>query len=142
MIKTKPKVCSGCGKVTDRLWRSTPKLCKPCAMKADATGNKKELVYGMIKVTTKSISPVSIKQASRLKLYRIARDEYFKEKPVCEYPGCTSTKITLHHGAGRIGDLLFDKRYFKSLCMHHHEWAESHPEEAKELKLSFDRLDK
>lgn len=93
----------------------------------------------------KIIKPVSGKQAARLRKYRIARDEYFKENPVCEYPGCSSRNITLHHGAGRIGDLLFDKRWFKVLCggvNGHHTWAELHPEEAKAIGLSFDRTDK
>lgn len=91
----------------------------------------------------KAIKPISDKQAARLRKYRIARDEYFKENPVCEYPGCSSRNITLHHGAGRIGDLLFDKRWFKSLCgglNGHHTWAEDHPEDAKAIGLSFDRL--
>lgn len=89
----------------------------------------------------KSIAPISGKRMDELKVYRKTRDGYFKEHPVCEYPGCTSTNIQLHHGAGRIGTFLTDKRYFKSLCDTHHRFVEINPLEAKRLNLSFKRLD-
>lgn len=92
------------------------------------------------RVTSKSIKPLSEKRASQMNLYRKNRDLYFKDHPVCEFPGCNSTKITLHHMGGRIGDLLHDMRYFKSLCWPHHQWVELNPEEAKKLKLSVSRL--
>ena len=90
----------------------------------------------------KPIKAISDKQAKRLAKYRIARDEYFKEQPVCEFPGCCSTDITCHHSAGKIGSLLWNKKYFKSLCWPHHKFCEENPTKAKELNLSVDRLDK
>lgn len=89
-----------------------------------------------------SIKPVSSKRAAQMKLYRDRRDDYFKMFPVCEFPECNSTEITLHHMKGRIGDLLCDMRYFKSLCMKHHEWVENNPEQAKKMGLSVERLNK
>ena len=80
--------------------------------------------------------------AARLKEYRKVRDGYLKANPVCEYPGCTSTEVTLHHGAGRVGDLLTNPDYFVSLCFRHHREVEENPTAAKEMGLSYTRLDK
>lgn len=88
------------------------------------------------------IAPVSAKRLDALKTYRRARDAYFKEHPVCEFPGCTSRNITLHHKRGRVGAFLTDKRWFCSLCQKHHTWVEEHPKEAQKMQLSLKRLDK
>lgn len=91
--------------------------------------------------------PVKISSASKnrraaLERYRRLRDKYFEEHPVCEFPGCNSKEITLHHSRGRIGSFLTDKRYFKSLCWPHHQFVEENPSEAKKLQLSSFRLNK
>lgn len=88
------------------------------------------------------IAPVSAKKLESLSKYRRARDAYFKKHPVCEFPGCTSRELTLHHKRGRVGAFLTDKRWFCSLCQGHHRWVEEHPEEAQKMQLSFKRLDK
>ncbi len=55
---------------------------------------------------------------------------------VCDRP---STQI--HHGKGKVGDLLYDTEYFIPVCDGPcHLWLETHPEEAKELGLSFNRV--
>lgn len=87
------------------------------------------------------ISPVSKSRAAALEKYRRLRDEYFKEHPICEFPGCNSTKVTLHHMRGRIGSFLTNKKYFKSLCWPHHRYVEDHPSEAKKLGLSLKKLE-
>jgi len=110
----------------------------------------KEKVYADRKANkdsgeTKKLKPipnVSQKQLERLKEYKKAKEEYFKEKPICEYPNCNSTQIQLHHRGGRIGSLLTDKRNFASLCDEHHRICELNPLHAKELGLSVDRLNK
>ncbi len=88
------------------------------------------------------IAPVSAKRLEALKKYRRIRDKFLQENPICMYPGCKSKQVTLHHGKGRIGSYLTDKRFFKSLCWPHHEYIERHPLEAKKLGLRFDRNDK
>lgn len=88
------------------------------------------------------LQSVSKKRQEQLKLYRIERDQYFREHPVCEFPGCNSREVTLHHAAGRLGKFLTDNRYFKSLCMPHHRFVEDHPEEALRLGLSYKRVEK
>lgn len=88
------------------------------------------------------LKPCSDKQAERLKEYRIVRDEYMRMYPNCEFPECPNRSQDLHHGAGRVGDLLTNTKYFVALCRMHHSWVEEHPREAKELGLSFSRLSK
>src|SRR5690606_21384779 len=61
------------------------------------------------------IAPISRNRQEALKKYRRLRDKYFEENPICEFPGCNSREITLHHARGRYGAFLTDKRYFKSL---------------------------
>lgn len=89
-----------------------------------------------------SIRKVSKKQSIKIREYKKVRDAYFEKHPNCEFPNCGSTDITLHHMKGRIGNDLTDDRYFKSLCLKHHNWVEENPKEAKELGLSVDRLTK
>lgn len=90
----------------------------------------------------KPISPVSRKMTQRLAEYRRKRDRFLRENPVCMFPGCGSREVSCHHSRGRTGDLLTDERWFKSLCVRHHEHVERNPEEAKKLKLSYSRLEK
>lgn len=88
------------------------------------------------------IKKVSDHRLVALAKYRKARDEYFDQNPVCQYPGCDRVKITLHHAAGKTGELLTNKKYFRSLCLPHHRWAEINPYSAQKLNLSVKRLDK
>lgn len=86
------------------------------------------------------IPQVNKKKTKELAEYRKVRDQFFKENPVCQFPGCNSREIQLHHKKGRVGNLLSDKRYFSSLCDKHHRYVELNPIEAKKLGLSLDRL--
>lgn len=88
------------------------------------------------------IRPVSERRKEALKKYRRARDKYFEENPVCEFPGCSSRKIDLHHKRGREGAFLTDKRYFSSLCRKHHDYIHNNPEEARKLGFIQSRLSK
>jgi hypothetical protein len=140
MIKPKLKQCSSCKQMVI-LWKSTPKLCKDCAMKIklqDETG----LNLNVKVKPKKGIAPISEKMQSNLAKYRRLRDAYFKEHPVCEFPGCASKNITLHHKKGRCGALLTDKRNFCSLCLQHHTFVNENPTEALKLGLVINRLDK
>lgn len=144
MITVKPKLCSSCNELKV-LWKSNPKLCKQCNQ-ISVSKQQKSKTNTNDSLITKSrsyrIKSISDKKLQELKEYRIIRDRYLKENPVCEFVGCESRDITLHHKKGRIGSLLTDSRYFCSLCIKHHIWAELNCNEAKELGLSFDRLSK
>lgn len=88
----------------------------------------------------KPIRKVSDKRVKELRVYEKEKAEYFAEYSTCEFPGCEVENISLHHMAGRIGDRLTNKEYFKSLCWVHHQWVEENPAEAKMMGLSADRL--
>jgi len=88
----------------------------------------------------KSINKVSDKMKENLALYRVLRNQYLKDNPICQFPNCTSTELDLHHKKGKIGSLLTDVRYFCGLCRKHHSYCEEQPIIAKELGLSLDRL--
>jgi hypothetical protein len=85
------------------------------------------------------IKPVSDKQADRNEVYMGIRNMFLKFNPrCCVHLHCRATQV--HHAKGRIGDLLYDVRYFKGVCDAGHHWIELHPEEAKELGFSDFRL--
>jgi hypothetical protein len=140
----KLKECSECKEMT-YLWKANPKLCKKCAMKISSSKPLKSKSDTPTHKTTKSpayrIKSVSDKKLAELKEYRIVRDRYLKNNPICEYPNCTSREVELHHRAGRSGKLLCDDTYFCSLCRAHHRFVEDNPIQAKELGLSVSRLD-
>jgi hypothetical protein len=140
MIKPKLKECSVCKKQVV-LWKSKPKLCKDCAMKQKI---EQDSGLKLPSVPNKffKISPVSKNREAALAKYRRLRDAYFKEHPICEFPGCTSKQITLHHKRGRIGAFLTDKRHFCSLCHKHHTWVNENNAEAFKLGLVASRLGK
>lgn len=89
------------------------------------------------------IKNVSDKQIERLAKYRKVRDEFMKLHPMCQarLAGCTIKATDLHHAKGKIGDLLTDKRYFKALCRKCHSYIETHPDWAKEMGYSLNRLE-
>ena len=95
-----------------------------------------------IKPSKKLIMPISKNRQEALKKYRRIRDKFLKDHPICQYPGCNSREVTLHHAAGRIGSFLTDKRHFRSLCWPHHQFIETHPDQAIKLGLSVKRLAK
>lgn len=147
-MKPKLKECSGCGNTTV-IWKAKTKehgqMCKGCwaSFTAPESDDHNKVKAKAVQIQKRPpITPISDKKAKQLVEYRKVRDEYFKEHPTCEFLGCYKTNITLHHMAGRTGDLLTDKRYFKSLCLKHHQWVEENPEKAKKLGLSTTRLDK
>lgn len=114
-----------------KIWNSTltrktplPKATKPIAR------------------STKPIAKLSKQRAKKLRQYEQFKAEYLAEHPVCEFPACDSTNVTLHHRKGRIGDLLTDKNHFCALCPEHHRFVEENPNTAKWLNLSVSRLSK
>jgi len=136
-MEQKLKICSVCG-VPSKLWRSTPKLCKPCAMKADAKDKPKETT-----VPRAAIKPVSDKRAQLNKAYTALRKVYIKQHPFCEAmvicDGLPTSDI--HHKKGR-GQYFLDDSTFLATCRNCHRWIEENVERAKELGFSENRLSK
>ena len=129
MIKRKKKLCIQC---REQRYIFSKRMCLFCYQKNTP---KKPLIK-----EKKKIRVFSKKRLAGLKEYRIAREQYLKENPLCMFPGCNSTEVTLHHSCGRIGAFLTDKRYFKSLCWPHHQHIEQNPVLARKLGLSYSRL--
>lgn len=130
---SKKKVCGCCGEESF-IWKNKDgiKYCKKCWYQKNPV---KKLF------TTTPIKKISKKRQKENAEYEKVKAEYFKEHPVCEFPGCLSQEITLHHKKGRIGSFLTDKRYFCSLCWEHHYWIETHPNQARELGLYLKRIE-
>lgn len=146
MIPRKQKKCNGCN-TNQFIWgnRDGKKYCISCWNNLKALNSLQiSTVKPVIPVVKKiyKIKPISKNRQDALKIYRKRREKYFKDHPVCEFPGCQSTDITLHHSKGRVGAFLTDKRWFKSLCWKHHKYCEENPIEAQKLGLSYKRLEK
>lgn len=124
------------------------KQCDECARESVCKG-KCEYHYRMpsqsnpkpIAKPTKGIAKVSSKQGKLNRAYKILRNQYMKDHPVCEarLPGCSYHATDLHHMNGR-GLFLLDATTYKALCRSCHQRAEMSPNEAKALGLSGQRL--
>lgn len=97
------------------------------------------------------IAKVSKKAYERNLMYKKARVDYLESHPVCEVKlpdcliptiDCDNSGLQVHHRRGRIGDLMWDKRYFLAVCHNCHRYLEDHPEQAKANGWSLSRLSK
>lgn len=142
-IKRKLKPCKTCG---DPRYIFSHGDCKNCSqLRYASQWAKKQATLtqtndGKGAKPFKVIKKVSDNKQAALAKYRKLRDKYFKENTICEFPGCTSKNITLHHKRGRTGAFLTDKRHFCSLCLKHHQYVENNPAEAQKIGLSQKRL--
>ena len=95
------------------------------------------------------IKPVSDKQRGRLAKYKKARKEFLErpENAKCRVSGLKADSV--HHMKGKVGDLLFDTRYFLPINSFQiwppfgcspHTYVEQNPEWAKANGFSLDRL--
>jgi len=75
--------------------------------------------------------------SKRLQIYYELRDAYLNEHNTCEFVGCNSQEVTLHHKAGRNGNNLY--KHFKALCLEHHRYVEDNPAWAIENGYSLKR---
>jgi len=94
---------------------------------------------------TKFPKIVSLKRKIEQKEYGIERLLFLVANPICAANIrfiCTHESTEVHHSRGRVGDLYLDKKWWKPLCHACHEYCELHPKEAKELGISYNRLDK
>lgn len=129
MIKRKLKTCVSC---LNKSYIFGHGMCQRCYRSKQKPLPKPK----------KQIAKFSKTSLDKLKRYRKLRDKFLEENPICQYPECNSREVTLHHSRGRLGNLLTDKRFFKSLCWPHHQHIEQNPDLAKSLGLSFSRLNK
>src|SRR4051794_571077 len=104
MIQSRKKRCSGCD-LEKVIWKNHQgeKYCLTCWNRLFPSNKLRVTIPAKIR-------PVSDKRKTALNLYKETREAYLREHPACEFPGCTSTDITLHHKKGRIGELLTNSR--------------------------------
>lgn len=121
-MKRKVKECKECNNERQIYARG---LCGFCYQKDRAKAYQKRQKNKPKK--RKAISPISDKQAERLKVYRKNRDKYMKEHPFCEarLENCTFKATDLHHKKKRIGDNLTNQKYFMALCRSCHNFIEN-----------------
>ena len=142
-MNIKLKRCNMCN-MEKYLWKSKPyNYCKECWLHHLAAEKllSQSNLPSKPKSVLKRIKSVSDKRLVKLAEYRVARDLYLRNHPVCEFYTCDCREVELHHMAGRIGELLVNPKYFKALCREHHHWTEMNSIKAKEMGLSVNRLD-
>lgn len=86
----------------------------------------------------KRIAPISESKKLDLKLYKQAREEYLSDTPFCERCQIRH-ELEIHHKAGRIGSLLFNKKYFMAVCRDCHIYIENNVTESKLKGWSINR---
>lgn len=81
---------------------------------------------------TKRIAAQSAKRKVDNRKRAVLRKQLLGERgPRCEYPGCTKQWVDMHEVLKRSrGGSILDPSNIKLLCRPHHEWTESHPNEA------------
>lgn len=112
-----------------------------------------KVIVAKVEKKRKLIKPIGDKKYEEIYLFGMLREVYLILNPWCQFEGCKDKACDIHHAKGHIGyyddwarqnkiSLYLDMRFFKGLCRDHHTWVETHPNEAKEKGLSFDRLSK
>jgi hypothetical protein len=94
-------------------------------------------------VKRKALPSRSQKRIKQEAEYSAKRKIFLSSHPLCKanLPGiCTNHSTDVHHTAGRIGDLYLDETNWLALCRSCHMWIETHPREAREMKLSKSKL--
>lgn len=94
----------------------------------------------------KPINKVSESKKKKDEEYKIVRDEFMLEHPICQAKinnsktKCSINSTDCHHISGKVGDLYLDKKNFLAVCRPCHNYIEVNPKEAKELGFSKNRL--
>lgn len=141
-IKRKIGDCTveGCGAKGVYLGRVSPAECIRCYKRkkaeiyAERERERKKAKIEAIKageIEKPKINKISKKQKKLLQIYERERDEYMAAHEVCEVKGCGSPANDLHHKAGRVGSLLYDKDYFMAVCRGCHDYIHDYPKEAE-----------
>lgn len=132
----KQKLCNGCNQMKV-IWKAhgKEKYCKDCWYSI-------ERPKALAKPTSKP-NPVSKKMSKTMSEYERKRVAFFALHPFCQarLAGCTIGAAQIHHKAGR-GENHNKISTWLGVCASCHEYIELHPNEAKELGFSVNRLDK
>jgi hypothetical protein len=119
------------------IWKAhgKEKYCKDCWYSI-------ERPKALAKPTSKP-NPVSKKMSKTMSEYERKRVAFFALHPFCQarLAGCTISAAQIHHKAGR-NENHNNMSTWLGVCASCHEYIELHPNEAKELGFSVNRLDK
>ena len=88
------------------------------------------------------IKPVADKRRSEKEEYKVLRDQFLKDHPVCEIPieGCKIKSTQVHHAEGREGTRFLDTSTWKAACAGPcHDEATEHSREAIDRGYSKSR---
>ena len=77
---------------------------------------------------------VSKVQAARNRRYAVIRNEFMarSENWNCAFSCCPNRATQVHHQRGKLGDLLFDTRFWHPVCGETHAWIDANREAARE----------
>jgi hypothetical protein len=92
-------------------------------------------------LTFKPTTPIKKESDSRKeenKQYRLKAKQFLKRNPKCKI--CKAPATTVHHKAGRIGELLLDEKKWIALCLLCHERVTTDSEWAIQNGYSESRL--
>lgn len=127
--------------------------CDPGEKDKPLTAKRCSFHHKQRKKANKTAAPVKAKSpirkrskagAERIRIYSKIRAEWIVGHELCEMrivTNCSFYATDVHHMKGKIGDLLFDTRWWKAGCRVCHRYIEDHPEEARQRGLTVNRLD-
>ena len=92
------------------------------------------------KSVLKRIKSVSDKKLIELAEYRVVRDKYLREHPICEFHTCDCRVVELHHKKSRKY-YLSDVSIFMSVCREHHNWIHENHASAVEFGYLLSSLE-
>lgn len=128
-MNSKTKTCTSCGE-EKIIWKSVGKRDKYC----------RECWYKQEK--PKPIAPVSKKMRKTMDEYSKKRIAFLAMFNICQaqIPGhCSGESTDVHHKQGR-GENHNNISTWLAVCRNCHTYIETHPEDAKQLNLSENRL--
>jgi hypothetical protein len=137
MLQPKKKICCNCN-TEQYIWKNDKgnKYCKKCWLE-HSTNNTP-----LLRKTPTKIKAKSDKRSALDQLYSMLRNKFLSENSVCaaRLTGCTLVASDVHHKKGR-GNYYLDITTFLPVCRSCHSYIELHPNEAKELGFSLNRLE-
>lgn len=125
-----------------QLRRSRPRAGKPAGT-ANFSGKRVWRTIARSKTSSKlkarrQLSPLSNRQRERLKRYAISKRQWWREVrgkvcPVMLVIERRSVPVLdkPHHMRGRLGDLLWDVRFFLAVSQQGHDWIHQNIEQAR-----------
>tara|TARA_R100000935_G_scaffold3572_3_gene9046 strand:+ start:8827 stop:9231 length:405 start_codon:yes stop_codon:yes gene_type:complete len=134
MIQQKRKLCNNCN-TEQFIWKNDKgnRYCKNCWYRSKEPSTKP--------LQRKPINKKSKKMLILDQAYTKLRKKFMEANTMCQaaLPCCSGGSTDVHHKKGR-GEYYLVVSTWLSVCRTCHTYIEEHPQEAKELGLSTDRI--